>query len=202
MAFVFTQGVLKVRKRVTLMVFTVSAIFGICWNTDLILHCIERFGTYKLSRYVIPISHTMLMFNAAVNPFAYALISQRFRRKIKILLCCFSCSSPARVLPSRQPLGIEMANNISSRPTGNSKEWYVWEKLRLPLPDFTIVPLALFCVYKVLSQSPFSKMAADNLYSFEKFSQHKGHFSLWSSEFFSIRQSPVNVGNVRPWLLY
>ena len=126
MASVFTQGVLKVRKRVTLMVFTVSAIFGICWNTDIVLHCIERFGSYKLSPYAIPIAHTMLMFNAAVNPFAYALISQRFRQKIKILLCCCSSSSPARVLPARKPLGIEMANNISSRSTGkdltNSKE--------------------------------------------------------------------------------
>ena len=120
MASVFTQGVLKVRKRVTLMVFTVSAIFGICWNTDAILHCIDIFGTYKVSPYAIPIAHTMLMFNAAVNPFAYALISRRFRQKIKILLCCCSCSSPARVRPSRKPLGIEMANNISSRPTGKT----------------------------------------------------------------------------------
>ena len=119
MASVFTQGVLKVRKRVTLMVLTVSAIFGICWNTDAILHCLERFGTYKLSPYAIPIAHTMLMFNAAVNPFAYALISQRFRQKIKILLCCCSCSSPARVPPSRKPLGIEN-NNISSRPAGKT----------------------------------------------------------------------------------
>ena len=120
MASVSTQGVLKVRRRVTLMVLTVSAIFGICWNTDAILHCIDIFGTYKLSPYAIPIAHTMLMFNAAVNPFAYALISQRFRQKIKILLCCCSRSSPARVLPSRKQLGIEMANNISSRPTGKT----------------------------------------------------------------------------------
>ena len=120
MASVFTQGVLKVRKRVTLMVFTVSAIFGICWNTDIILHCIERFGSYKLSPYAIPIAHTMLMFNAAVNPFAYALISQRFRKKIKMLLCRCSCSSPARVLPSRKPPGTEMTNYISSRSTGKA----------------------------------------------------------------------------------
>ena len=126
MASVFTQGVLKVRKQVTLMVLTVSAIFGICWNTDAILHCIEFFGNYKLSPYAIPIAHTMLMFNAAVNPFAYALISQRFRQKMKILLPCCSSLFPARVLPLREPLGIEMANNISSRPTDkaltNSKE--------------------------------------------------------------------------------
>ena len=149
MVSVFTQGVLKVRKRVTLMVFTVSAIFGICWNTDEILHSIELFGNYKLNPYAIPIAHTMLMFNAAVNPFAYALISQRVRKKIKMLLCCCSCSSAARVLPSRKPPAIEMTNYISGRSTGkdltNSKEWYAWEKLRLP-------PLALFCVYKVLPQ--------------------------------------------------
>ena len=56
------------------MVFTVSAIFGIYWNTDAILHYMEQVGSYKLSRYTLSIAHTMLMFIAAVNSFAYALL--------------------------------------------------------------------------------------------------------------------------------
>ena len=105
-----TQGVLKVRKRVTLKVFTASAIFAICWDADFIVHYIERFSSYKFGPYAIPIAHTMLMFNAAVNPFAYALISERFRKKIKEMLCCNFGSSSAKVLPSRD---IEMPKSTS-----------------------------------------------------------------------------------------
>ncbi|XP_015770914.1 PREDICTED: pyroglutamylated RFamide peptide receptor-like isoform X2 [Acropora digitifera] len=81
------QVVLKVRKRVTLMVLTVTAIFAICWNSDLSLHFLEIFyfkgRPLPLGRAII---HTMLMFNAAVNPFAYALINRRFRKKLYELL--------------------------------------------------------------------------------------------------------------------
>ena len=86
----FTQGVLKIRKRVTLMVVTVSAIFGISWGTHSILHVLDDIGSYKLNPFAIPISHVMLMLNAAVNPFAYALINQRFREKINRLIFCYS----------------------------------------------------------------------------------------------------------------
>ena len=103
-----TQGVLKVRKRDTLMVFTVSTIFAICWDADFILHYLELFGSSKLSPYAIPIAHTVLMFNTAVNPFVYALISERFRKKIREILC--ARSSAVRVLQSRD---IEMPNNTS-----------------------------------------------------------------------------------------
>ena len=69
------------------MVLTVTAIFAICWNSDLSLHCLEIFyfkgRPLPLGRAII---HTMLTFNAAVNPFAYALINQRFRKKLYELL--------------------------------------------------------------------------------------------------------------------
>ena len=82
------QGVVKVRKRVTLMVVAVSAIFGICWGADSLLHLLEDFSSIKLASSAIPIAHTAVMFNSAVNPFAYALINQKFREKIKGILCC------------------------------------------------------------------------------------------------------------------
>ena len=69
------------------MVVTVSTIFGISWGTHSILHVLDDIGSYMLNPFAIPISHVMLMFNAAVNPFAYALINQRFREKIKLIFC-------------------------------------------------------------------------------------------------------------------
>ena len=118
------QGVLKVRKRVTLMVGIVSAIFVICWGTDTILHTLEDVGSYKLSPFAIPIAHTMIMFNAAVNPFAYALINQRFRQKIN-RMCCVSRLSKASVNSTREARDIKLANgNTQSIDTAKPNATY------------------------------------------------------------------------------
>ena len=98
---------MKVRKRVTLMVVTVSAIFGICWPTDLFFHVVDNFS--GLNPVVFSVTHTLIMFNSAVNPFAYALINQRFREKIKGMICR---DSP-RVNVVGEPQSVEMTNNTS-----------------------------------------------------------------------------------------
>ncbi|CAH3173117.1 unnamed protein product, partial [Porites lobata] len=85
------KGVLRLRKRVTLMVLTVSAIFGICWGIESAFHIVDDFVS-KLSPVFFLISHTMVTFNSAVNPFAYALINQRFRAKMKRMVCHLSSS--------------------------------------------------------------------------------------------------------------
>ena len=92
------------------MVVTVTVIFGICWLTDVTLHIIEQANSYKFSRAVFSIAHTMIVFNSAVNPFAYALINQRFREKMKEMICCSLRSSAPRVPAAREPRGIELAN--------------------------------------------------------------------------------------------
>ena len=103
------------RKRVTLMTVTVSAIFVISWGTDAIVHILDnQVGSIKLGRYIIPIVHTIVTFNAAVNPYAYALINERFREKMKTMICCNSTSSTTRVAPARGQQDIEMANNIGN----------------------------------------------------------------------------------------
>ncbi|XP_044178643.1 pyroglutamylated RF-amide peptide receptor-like [Acropora millepora] len=108
------QVVLKVRKRVTLMVLTVTIIFAICWSADAILHLLERFYFHKNLPLVHGIIHTMLAFKAAPNPFEYALINQRFRAKITEILSSSVCSRTERVhsLRQRKSYDINMANEI------------------------------------------------------------------------------------------
>jgi len=101
--YTFTQGVLKTRKRVTLMVVTISVVFVICWATDTTLHLLKDVCSYKISPIAIPVAHTMVMFNATVNPFAYTLINQRLREKIKGMIRCLLTSSTLRVHPAREP---------------------------------------------------------------------------------------------------
>ena len=70
------------------MVVIVSVIFVVCWGTDAILHLLEDVGSFKLSPVAIPVAHTVIMFNATADPFAYALINHRFREKMKGMLSC------------------------------------------------------------------------------------------------------------------
>ena len=119
--YLFTQGVLKVRKRVTLMVVTISAIFGICWGTDITLFALQEYASYKISPVVFSIAKTMLMFNTAVNPFAYALINQRFREKMKAMICCRSHYIAPRVHAAREQQGVEMSTNTIIQPNDTGR---------------------------------------------------------------------------------
>ena len=80
---------MKVRKRVTLMVVTVSIIFSICWLTDAIIFLMSYHSTTNSPSDVTwAIAAVMILFNSSINPFVYALINQRFREKIKGMICC------------------------------------------------------------------------------------------------------------------
>ena len=111
------------------MVVTVSVIFGICWGVDSVIHVMEDLASYKLGPLLVATAHTMIMFNSAVNPFAYALISQRFREKMKKMISCRSFFRPkARIHPVKEPYHIELADkmilrsiqqpNFPQKPTG------------------------------------------------------------------------------------
>ena len=83
------QGVLRVRKRVTLMVITVSVIFGVCWLADTISFIVTSFSSHHTSSDMSYIATgTLILFNSAINPIVYALVNQKFRAKIKSTVSC------------------------------------------------------------------------------------------------------------------
>ena len=104
------------------MVLTVTVIFDICWSADAILHLLERFYFHENLPLARGIIHSTLAFNAALNPFAYALINQRFRAKITVILSSSVCSRAERVLSlqQRKSYDINMANEI--HPIENRKQ--------------------------------------------------------------------------------
>ena len=121
--FCILQAVLRLRKRVTLMVVTVSVFFAISWGGDTLLHILKDRSS-KLSPLAIPIAHVVIMFNAAVNPFAYALINERFRQKMKEMFGSGSSSLAAKIFVTseRKPQGIQMANMVVKQKEQMSKD--------------------------------------------------------------------------------
>ena len=117
MRFVFlhTQGVVRVRKRVTLMVVAVTAIFGICWGTASIVYVLHYITSYNIGFVPIACANIMILFNSAANPFVYALLNQQFREKAKAMIFC-TCSALPRVHPTREARDLELANN-TTHPT-------------------------------------------------------------------------------------
>ena len=94
----------------SLMVVTVSAMFAASWGADGIVHSIDDAGSLKLNPLTIPIVHLIITFNSAVNPFVYALINERFRRKMKEMLCCFSRSYEVRGPSTTEEVQLENMN--------------------------------------------------------------------------------------------
>ena len=128
-----TQGVLRLRKRVTLMVVSISAILVISWGADGILHLIHEYaGSVKLSPFTTPIAHTIIKFNSAVNPFAYALLNQRFRKKMKQMACPRSFATRVHSVCARQreQQDNEVANSTGDIPMTQTTNWVTgWRQL-------------------------------------------------------------------------
>ncbi|KAL9958279.1 hypothetical protein ACROYT_G035276 [Oculina patagonica] len=116
-------GVARVRKRVTLMVVTVSIIFGVSWGTMQVLYFLFYFASYTLGPVTIAVTNTMVLFNSAVNPFVYALLNQQFRRKMKRMIYCSKSSAP-RVQSDQDTQDTDRTTNTthSIQATGPSQE--------------------------------------------------------------------------------
>ena len=108
---------MRVRKRVTLMVVTVTAIFGICWGTNQVVYLLRNVASNNIHLVTIAAVNTMVMFNSAVNPFVYALLNKQFREKIKRVIFC--SRSLAWVHPTREHDSIELAN-VTTQPTNKA----------------------------------------------------------------------------------
>ena len=94
---------LKVRKRVTLMIITVSVIFGVCWLTESIHYLlVSETSTLALGDTIDGITNALIMFNSAINPMVYALVNQRFREKMKLLIFCTCRPVTERIRPARE----------------------------------------------------------------------------------------------------
>ena len=108
---------MKVRKRVTLMVIAVSAVFGICWGTSSIIYVLQYdvLTLHNGGPVALAIADTMVLFNSAINPFVYALVNQQFRKKIKRMICGTGSLAP-RVHPTRELQTIELSDN-TTHPT-------------------------------------------------------------------------------------
>ena len=90
------QGVLKVRKRVTLMVITVSTIFGVTWLADT-FNFVLHFYKPSFNKLTFAATSIFVLFNSAINPILYALINQRYQEKMKGILRCKCRPEPNRI---------------------------------------------------------------------------------------------------------
>lgn len=107
------QGVLRLRKRVTLMVVTVSVIFAMCWMSGAITYLVAFFSpVFGAGDVAYVTQSTVVMFNSAVNPIVYALVNQQFSRKIKYMMCCRCRSISKGVHPSRKEPNMQHIDEI------------------------------------------------------------------------------------------
>ena len=105
----------------SLMVVTVSAMFAACWGADGIVHSIDDAGSLKLNPLTRPMVHLTVTFNYAVNPFVHALINQRFRTKMKEMICYVSRSDAAKEPRTTKEVPLEhmgTGNNTGTEPNG------------------------------------------------------------------------------------
>ena len=93
------------------MLITVSAIFGICWLTNELVFTLWYVASYKIGPIPFNITSTMILFNSAVNPFAYALLNQQFREKMKRVICF---TRTVVVRPHSAGLGDESSQHVQN----------------------------------------------------------------------------------------
>ena len=115
------QGVLKVRKRVTLMVITVSIIFGVTWLADS-FNFVLHFYKPSFSKLTFATANIFILFNSAINPILYALINQRFKEKMKGILSGKCRAEPEGMFSVKKHEKVEIAV-ISFHQLTDERSW-------------------------------------------------------------------------------
>ena len=108
---------MRARKRVSLMVITITAIFGICWLPDRIAHGIDAYSSLRVSSSAYTFLHTLVLFNSTVNPFVYALICKTFREKFKGMICC-RCTGSL----TKKPIGARKSSDKGKNKESENNE--------------------------------------------------------------------------------
>ncbi|XP_058966861.1 QRFP-like peptide receptor [Pocillopora verrucosa] len=104
------QGVIRVRKRITMMVITVSVIFAICWGAESVEYVLRTTTTLKITFVHIAIVDILVLFNSAVNPLVYGLLNHQFRQKIREVIC-----GTRAVAPRQRTITIEENTSIETK---------------------------------------------------------------------------------------
>lgn len=98
-------ALLRRRKKVTLLLFTVTTLHGAFLLPDTIAYFFSYFG-FKHSSIAYGIGVAFICLNSTVNPFLYSLHSERFRRSLQKMLDCKSAktrlSSKVKVQNTRE----------------------------------------------------------------------------------------------------
>ena len=84
------------------MDLTITVHFEVCCISDTVMHVLKYLGLCSISDGAISIANAVIVFNSALNPFAYALINKRFREKMKGMLCGSSYLNEGNINADRQ----------------------------------------------------------------------------------------------------
>ena len=115
---IFFQGVMKVRKRVTKMVLAVSVIYGLCWMPNQFIYLFNYFiPSQKYGNVIYIVSIVLVSCNSTVNPFIYVFVNQKFRRKVKSLICCSTTCSNRVDVSSDSSAHMNDRTNTTNQPT-------------------------------------------------------------------------------------
>ena len=103
---------MKVRKKVTLMAVTVTAIFGVCYLSDCTINLLEHYASKQTAVGDVEddVNSALIMLNSAINPIVCVLVNQRFKEKIKGMICCICRPANNRI---REIQRLEIVNRAT-----------------------------------------------------------------------------------------
>lgn len=92
------QAAMRSRKQITKMMITVSVIFSLCWLPVLIIYITQHVhpGLMLHEDITTQVSYGLVAFNSSFNPFLYTLQFEKFKKRLRILICSWR-SNPQKM---------------------------------------------------------------------------------------------------------